>query len=106
MKHEDCICAECSTKAAAAAEPKPRITIPLHDAPAVIADSFIAVMRAHGYEVIHYAGLSGAKSLDSDQIAALAREIGRNAAQGLVGLDEPPIEPLPAPVPVRRRGAR
>lgn len=99
MKHHDCVCAECRKPAAA---PVPMITIPLHAAPEAIADSVRAVLKAHCLELIEYGGVSGSRALDDYRVDEVCREIGRNAAQCLVALDETDNEPMPAPVPVRR----
>ena len=70
-----------------------RITIPLAGAPAVIAESVRAVLKAHGLELLHYGGIAGPRTLNEERMDALCLEIGINAAQGLVGLDEAPPEP-------------
>ncbi len=45
--------------------------------------SVIAVLRAHGYEI-----LDKGRTLSSTEYALLFREFGRNAAQALVALSE------------------
>lgn len=64
------------------------IRIPLCDAPAVISESAIAVLKAHGFVIARRVGESGAlEQLPPVRAAEVFSELGRNAAQGLVSLD-------------------
>ncbi len=59
------------------------ITIQLLPAADAITMSVIAVLRAHGYEILHKG-----RPLSSTEYALLFREFGRNAAQALVELSD------------------
>lgn len=64
------------------------IKIPLASAPPVISESAIAVLQAHGFVIARRVGESGAlEQLPPVRAAQLFREIGNNAAQGLVSLE-------------------
>ncbi len=104
MKHDDCVCAECR---APAPPPSSRITIPLAEIAAVIADSVRDVLEARHMTIVKNEPLrSWVSALESHELEAVLREIGNNTAACLQGLDETPDEPLPQPVAISRRGLR
>ncbi len=94
MKHDaDCQCRTCKTRTAA--PPSSRITIPLADVAATVADSVRAVLEARGMSIVRDG--SGvrmyATTLDGKELEAVLVEIGNNSASCLQGLDETPDEP-------------
>ncbi len=106
MKHDaDCLCRECRRRDAA--PPSSRITIPLADIAAVIADSVRDVLEARHMTIVKNEPFrSWVSALEPHELEAVLREVGNNTAACLQGLDESPIEedePLPSPRRVRGR---
>lgn len=104
VKHVDCSCAECRArlKPQKKAMPKTnaRITVPLAEVPAVIADSVRAVLDAHSVS-LGKVRPNWMETLNEADTNDLIEEIGCNTAGALQGLDETPIE-LPEPRAIRR----
>ncbi len=106
MKHDaECTCRECKRRDAA--PPSSRITIPLAEVSATIAESVRAVLESHGMAIHRQSSHSFVTTVDGSALADLLREIGNNSAACLQGLDETPDdEPLPKPRAVSARGRR
>lgn len=102
MKHHDCTCSACR-KVVALQPPQPatRISIPLTDAPTVIAECLRAVLAAHGYEVIRWQGASGAVALGGQDLEQVLTEAATIITSALQGLSE-----STAPEPAAPRAAR
>jgi hypothetical protein len=69
-----------------------RITIPLSAAPEVIADAVRRGLKAMGYELMRFGGVSAAKVIDADELERFVVDCGRQATQALMVVDETPIE--------------
>ena len=104
VKHDDCTCATCRKEARNART----ATVPIADIPAAIADSIRNVFACLELRMFKRT-LTHAVELTAEDEARVFLELGSNAAQNVVNLDQAAleqIEPLVVDRPATRRGVR
>jgi hypothetical protein len=77
------------------------IKINLDETPPIISESAVTVLQAHGFVIARRVGESGAlEQLPPVRAAEVFSELGRNAAQALVSIDQyADLDDIPPPEP-------